>query len=221
MSVFSLLKDVEILPKVVVIVDVFRSSNTIIEMLEKGAKRVIPVSDMRESFFLKNKNKNWLIFGERNGVKLKGFDGDNSPILENYNLHGKTTVLTTSGGTQAVNACSGRHDVYFGSFANANALIEEMRVKHKKCDVGFWAVGVKGETVAIEDELCSQYLDLIWNGRYVNFSHYYRSMMNCEGAIRLRKLKQFKDLEYCTKLNSKTVVPKLDQYNNKLWNIKR
>ena len=220
MPVLSLLKDVVLLPKIVVVIDVFRSSNTIIEMLAQGAKRIIPIADIDHAIALKKNNHKWLIFGERQGIKLDKFDGDNSPTQNITQVLDGTIVLTTSGGSRAIAACGNEKTIYFGSFANANALISYLRLEHGNEDIGFWSVGVKGEKVATEDELCAQYLNALWEGKTPNFDNYRNNLLNCPGAARLRDLKQTTDLDYCTKVDSREVVPIL-RYHNELQSIEK
>jgi|SaaInlStandDraft_6_1057023.scaffolds.fasta_scaffold60506_2 phosphosulfolactate phosphohydrolase-like enzyme len=210
MPIFRLLKDSILLPKIVVVIDVFRSSNTIIEMLTCGAKMVIPTAEVSDAIALKKKNHRWLAFGERQGIKIDGFDGDNSPTQVDRQVLDRTIVLTTSGGTRAINACKNEKIVYFGSFANAKALIRRLRVSHKGDDIGFWAVGVEGNKIALEDELCAQYLNALWKDEVVNFDNYRDDLLSCPGAVRLHNLKQNKDLDYCTTVDSRDVVPILN-----------
>lgn len=60
-----------------VIIDVLRASSTIITALANGITEVVPVKSEKEAFKLKKQG--YLIAGERNGVKIEGFDLGNSP----------------------------------------------------------------------------------------------------------------------------------------------
>ncbi|MCD1294803.1 2-phosphosulfolactate phosphatase [Methanocella sp. CWC-04] len=85
-----------------VIIDVLRASSTIIAALWKGAEKVIPVE--YEDWALKlGKDIGAVLIGERDGVRLEGFDYNNSPneILK-ADLKGKTVVMTTSNGTKVM-----------------------------------------------------------------------------------------------------------------------
>ncbi|MBW1858481.1 MAG: 2-phosphosulfolactate phosphatase [Deltaproteobacteria bacterium] len=86
----------------VVIIDVFRASNTILMLLDRGASSVIPVMKVKEAFDLKKLHPECLLAGERKGITIDGFDMGNSPHdASQMNLVGKNVILTTSGGTRA------------------------------------------------------------------------------------------------------------------------
>ena len=85
-----------------VIIDVLRASSTIIVALASGAEKVIPVEDETEALRLGNE-LGAITVGERQGIKIKGFDHGNSPNeLLNADLKGKTVVITTSNGTRVM-----------------------------------------------------------------------------------------------------------------------
>ncbi len=209
-SHFSLLQDSDKLTQVVVVIDVFRASNTIIELLHSGADRVIPVTTVNEAMRLKEDNPDWVALGERKGVKLAGFDGDNSPTLAQFEVINRTVILTTSAGTRCVGACLPSQEVYIGSFANALALVSVLKSKSNDA-VSFWAAGVRAEIPAKEDELCAAFLDALYRKESPEFDDIREDLVTCDGAYRLRSLNQVEDLVYCTSLNHRRVVPRLDR----------
>jgi len=215
-TIYSLLKDAAKLPSQVVVVDVFRSSNTIIELLARGAARVVPVMDIREAYMLKKTNPSWILLGERKGKRLPQCEGDNSPTQVLNNVSESTVILTTSGGTRCIHALANKHQVWVGSFANASPLIKKLRSASVN-NVGFWAVGVKGEIVATEDELCVSFLNALWNRNPIPFDSIKDELMFCKGAQRLRALEQEDDLIYCCVPNSRSTVPIRELGNDKLW----
>lgn len=212
MTVFSTLADPQKVANAVVIIDVFRSSNTIIELLRSGAANVIPVEDEHDARHLKKKHAAWKLFGERHGIRLPGFDGDNSPAEVSSDIGGKTAVLTTSGGTRCIAACGSIASVFIGSFANAAALIGALR-DGIFVEPAFWAVGLAGETPAREDELCAEYLNSIWHGIIPDFDPLMDELQNCDGATRLRKAGLDDDLVYCIQKDITNVVPRIVEKN--------
>ena len=218
MPKYSLLKDVPYLPETVVIIDVFRSSNTIIELLHKGAERVIPVMSVGEAVKLKNTHPNWIVLGERRGEKIIGFDGDNSPTQNLDHIREATIVLTTSGGTRCIEACKEGRDVVVGSFANVTAVINKLRDKGKLI-VGFWAVGSSGEELAEEDELCADYFLAGWNGDELDYSKIVNQAKQGVGAQRLRELSQCQDLTFCLQKDIRTEVPRLQLGLDQIWSF--
>jgi len=92
-----------------VIIDVFRAFSVACYAFDAGASRLIATDDVEKAFTLKSVYKNSVLVGERNEMKIEGFDFGNSPteiIKENFT--GKTVIQTTTAGTAglvgAVNA---------------------------------------------------------------------------------------------------------------------
>lgn len=216
MTVCSTLTDAGRLDDTVVVIDVFRSSNTIIALLANGASRVVPVKSVDEARALKRDHPDWLLLAERKGVRLPDTDGDNSPANTPTSLAGRTVILTTSGGTKCIAACCPQQKVYVGSFANAAALTADLRRTGGKA-TSFWAVGRAGEWPAEEDEECARYLDGLWNGSAPAFDAIRSGIEGCPGADRLRGLGQHQDLAFCLALNSHALVPRRVPFQQDLW----
>ena len=86
-----------------VIIDVFRAFSTSCYAFENGAKKIIPVGDINLAYEIKKQNQEYLLIGERNGIKPEGFDYGNSPTqIENISFENKTLILTTSAGSAQV-----------------------------------------------------------------------------------------------------------------------
>lgn len=64
---------------IAVIIDVFRAFTVEPYLINNGAKTIIPVGDKEIAYKLKQKNNDYILIGERNGIKLPGFDYGNSP----------------------------------------------------------------------------------------------------------------------------------------------
>ncbi len=104
-----------------VIVDVLRASSTIVAALWAGAKEVIPVEDAAEALAL-GKKLNAVLVGERNGVRLEGFDHNNSPSeLLAADVKDRTVVITTSNGVKVM-----VEGGIVGSTLNAGAVAEHV-----------------------------------------------------------------------------------------------
>ena len=106
---------------IVVIIDVLRATSAICVAFEYGEEKIIPVATVEEA--REYKQKGFLVGAERNGLPLNGFDFGNSPF--NYmgdHVKGKTIVLTTTNGTQAIEAAKNAYKVAIGSFLNIDSL---------------------------------------------------------------------------------------------------
>lgn len=106
----------------VVIVDVFRAATLEACALYKETKYVIPVSSKDEAFYLKRKNPDFLIAGEKDGYKIEGFDFGNSPFtILSQNLKGKVLVHRSTEGTQGLVNAKNADELIFGSFVTLSA----------------------------------------------------------------------------------------------------
>ena len=194
----------------VVIIDVFRASNTILMLLARGAASVIPVATVEEAFDLKHRHPNYLLAGERKGITLSGFEMGNSPYdASRMDLSGKHVVLTTSGGTRAIWGAKKAERIVVGSFGNAGALLNML--KDIDPPVVTWlAVGTEAETSAVEDELCALYLKGRFEGIPHDFGSIKSKILRGEGAERLIRLGQERDFSCCLTTDMFEFVPTVE-----------
>ena len=59
---------------IAVIIDVFRAFTVEPYLINNGTEKLIAVGDKEIAYALKEKNKNIVLIGEREGIKLPGFD---------------------------------------------------------------------------------------------------------------------------------------------------
>jgi 2-phosphosulfolactate phosphatase len=105
------------------VIDVIRATSTIVTALAHGAEGVRPVADAADAYALKALNPTALLAGERGGKPLAGFDLGNSP--EDYTrerVERRHILLTTTNGTQALEACRGARVVLTASLLNLDAV---------------------------------------------------------------------------------------------------
>jgi 2-phosphosulfolactate phosphatase len=106
---------------IVVVIDVLRATSAICTALHNGAARIIPVATVEEAKALQNQG--FLAGAERDAIKVEGFDFGNSPFdYMDPSLAGKTIALTTTNGTQAIEAARNAKMVVVGAFTNITAL---------------------------------------------------------------------------------------------------
>ncbi len=104
-------------------VDVLRATSAICTALHHGVERMIPVAGLDEA--RKYKDLGYLVAAERNAVKQEGFDFGNSPFhYMDDQVKGKTIVISTTNGTQAIEAAKDASVIAIGSFLNLSALAE-------------------------------------------------------------------------------------------------
>jgi 2-phosphosulfolactate phosphatase len=149
----------------VVIIDVFRASNTIISCLKSGCKNLIPIENIEDAFDKKNKLINetkiddLILIGERKGLKIDGFDYGNSPSeISKLNLKNKIVILTTSAGSKGILYSKNSRDcdeIIIGSFANISAVVDNIILKNPK-NVSLIPIGFEAVKKADEDEFCAK-----------------------------------------------------------------
>lgn len=147
-----------------VIIDVFRAFSLECYLFAAGAGRVLPVGAEETARRLKREHPEYVLIGERGGVKLPGFEYGNSPSqTQNADLKGKTVVHTTSAGTQGIVNAKKAEEIVTGSLVNAGAVAEYIRRRNPDC-VSIVCMGLSGKTEAPEDTLCGRYIRGILTG---------------------------------------------------------
>ncbi|MCE7973875.1 MAG: 2-phosphosulfolactate phosphatase [Leptolyngbya sp. PLA1] len=112
---------------VVVVIDAIRASVTIAAALAAGARAVVPVLSVAEAegraAALRAAGVAVVCGGERGGVRVPGFELDNSPAsYTSDRVAGRTVVFTTTNGTAALLHAASAERVLVGSFANLVAV---------------------------------------------------------------------------------------------------
>ncbi len=205
---------------IVVVVDILRATSAICTALDNGVERMIPVASLEEA--RSYKDKGYLVAAERNAIRQEGFDFGNSPFhFMGEDVKGQTIVISTTNGTQAIEAAKNSYVVVIGSFLNLNALaywlIEQQR------NVIILCAGWKNK-FNLEDTLFAGALseELI---KHKNFetecdstiaaghlyslakSDLYGFLENSSHRKRLKDLHLENDIQYCLTLNKLTTIP--------------
>jgi 2-phosphosulfolactate phosphatase len=112
---------------IAVVVDVMRATSTIAQALASGYRRVYCCRHVDDALALRERLGEGLLGGERNAVRIEGFDIGASPreVLE---PRGETLIYTTTNGTKAVLAAAASCDeVILGSLLNLSAVAGAVR----------------------------------------------------------------------------------------------
>ncbi|MEC9322012.1 MAG: 2-phosphosulfolactate phosphatase [Chloroflexota bacterium] len=164
-TVRSLIKGAQESQGIVVIIDVFRCFTTEAVAFDRGAEKIILVSEIEEALELRERGLGQIIMGEVGGKRPEGFDYGNSPFeLASANLRGKTIIQSTRAGTVGVTNVSEADVMYGGSLAVAGATVRAI-ASHKPEKVSLVAMGLEGRVKADEDEQCALYLRNLLQGR--------------------------------------------------------
>ncbi len=200
----------------VVVLDIFRASNTIMAFLRAGASKVYLLAELEAAFALNRLKPQALLAGERKGIMVAGMQAGNSPAAASQaRLNGQEVILTTSAGTQAVGRLLKEAEgclLVFGSFANAGALISFLRAQTKP--VALLPMGLEAREPALEDDLAAWYLRQRLLGNEPDFAQLKPKLLHCPGAARLRGLGQLDDLAMCAQLDNMPVIPVVRQEGN-------
>ena len=140
---------------IAVVIDVLRASTTMVQALSAGAKAVVPCVDVSEAHTLAATFPagTFVLGGERDGVKIPGFDLGNSPLEYTPEaVGGRTVIFTTTNGTRALDRCRFAERVVIGSFVNLE--VTARFVGKTSLPVHLVCAGTNGQTSA-EDVLCA------------------------------------------------------------------
>ena len=112
---------------VAIVVDVLRATSTITQAIAAGYRQVFCCEGVDEARALGQARAGSLLAGERQCVRIPGFDLGNSPS-EFVELRGDSVVLTTTNGTRALVAAAARCErVLAGSLLNLAAVVDAAR----------------------------------------------------------------------------------------------
>jgi 2-phosphosulfolactate phosphatase len=135
-----------------IVVDVLRATSTIAQALASGFERVLCCRQIDEARLLRARIPDSIVGGERNAVRIEGFDAGASP-REFLEPRARTLILSTTNGTSAILEAGARCDtVLLGSLLNLGAVAREVRGRGE--DVAVVCAGFKG-AFAFDDAYCA------------------------------------------------------------------
>ena len=138
--------------KFCVVVDVLRATTTIAAALEAGCPAVIPVGTPEEARDIA-RMRGCLLGGERDSVRIEGFDFGNSPLeYTPERIAGRPIAFTTTNGTRAMRACEAGESLVAASFVNGRVVARLL--EESENDIFIVCAGTRGEP-SIEDTVCA------------------------------------------------------------------
>jgi 2-phosphosulfolactate phosphatase len=131
-----------------IVIDVIRATTTMVQALASGYERVFCTAEVEDARKLREELGEGVLGGERNAVRIPGFDLGNSP-REYLEPRGEALILSTTNGTRAVVSAAQRCDrVLVGSLLNLAAVVETAGSAGE--DVVVVCAGVQA-TLALDD----------------------------------------------------------------------
>src|SRR5919206_620457 len=129
-----------------IVVDVVRATSSIAQALAAGYRRVLCCAEVEQARALRASLDGAVVGGERDAVRIEGFDVGASP-REFLEPLAETLVLSTTNGTRAILAAAERcGEVVLGSLLNLDAVAAAARaaVGSGAGDVAILCAGFKG-----------------------------------------------------------------------------
>ncbi len=211
---------------VVIVIDQLRASVTIAAALAAGAARIIPTLSVSDAMEMKRRmGPGALLGGERGGVRIPGFDLDNSPrSCDPGVLRGRTLVFTTTNGTASLLHARLGGLVLVGSLANLSSVVE--RVATDPRPVHVLCAGTR-EEITLEDCLAGGAFveQLLERGRRLGTDdsgrvclHAWRQAASSDGGIlnafldsrggrNLDRVGLREDVVFCAQADTLAIVP--------------
>ncbi len=214
------------------VIDVLRATSTIATAFGRGAERVVISSSAEEAFKLKSMYPDHILCGEEKGIKIEGFDYDNSPSkLANLDLEGRSMILKTSNGTLSFIRAKDSKAVYGLSFLNFDFALDRI-IEHTgktgsgilllcsgtlgkvSYDDGFTAgLAIKyllGKKLKLELDDCAK---LVYNAS-LSEPDIQGALMRSFHARCMIEIGLEKDIEFCSILNKYNVAYRLEVSND-------
>lgn len=208
----------------VIVVDVLRSSTSIIWAIKNGATKVIPANEPGVATALSvNLGVNECVLaGERGGKQLQGFALGNTP--QDYTARmvwGKNVIISTTNGTSAINAVQDARHILIGGMINRTSVAR--RALSYGLDIIILCAGTDGEdsaddflaagaiaeaiAQAASEPLKASDMTLVCSLLYNDWKEGRADISVTKHYSRLVKLGMGADIEFCLRRDMTTVVP--------------
>ncbi len=214
----------------VVVIDVLRATTTICHALVAGAKQIIPREDIAQARATAEKfdSGEVLLGGEREGIRIDGFDLGNSPRdYRAETVGGKTIVFTTTNGTRAIARAVQAEAILIGALNNVAAIAKYLEsAQHVSILCAGTQGNISAEDVfaagAIANELqgaaSDQTMGNTWSTNdearialsvYGDGTQAMQVLRESRGGQNLIRLKYHADIEVAAQFNALEVVPRM------------
>jgi 2-phosphosulfolactate phosphatase len=135
-----------------IVVDVVRATSTIAQALAGGYERILCCAEVEDARALRAEIPDSLVGGERDAVRIEGFDVGASP-REFLDARASTLILSTTNGTRAILAAAQQcGEVMLGALLNVGAVAHAAR--ERAGQVAVICAGFKG-SFALDDAYCA------------------------------------------------------------------
>ncbi len=209
-----------------IVIDVLRGSTTLIRALKNGALKIMPVAEIEaaKQKAAKLHPDEYLLCGERNGLRVEGFQLGNSPSEYAPDIvRGKELIYSSTNCSKALLASMEAARALIGSFNNISAVLDSIELHGR---IVLICSGKMGR-FALEDSVCAGMFineilkrsktelavnDASRTAKYL-FDSYHRDILlmlkESSHGYYLSQLGMEHDLEQAALINSERVVPEL------------
>lgn len=215
-------RETDLSDTVCIVMDVFRATTSIITAIANGCASLIPVMSVDEAYHAAGQIEGPLFAGERQSIKITGFDFGNSPFeFSAEQVQDKTIIMTTTNGTIAIKSTEKAYLTLLGSFINASAVCRAAQQQNKS--ILLVCAGTDG-LFSLEDAFCAGLLvKLLTKDKQYELTDAARGVQamyhGAQDAVlsilgesrngkRLYGLGLEKEVEYCLSTDSSSVVPR-------------
>lgn len=224
--------------KTSVVIDVLRTATIITTALHSGAREVVPVSSMEFAVKVSSSifGGQTLLAGERNTLKIQGFNLGNSPSeFSQETVQGKSIILFTTNGSKTIVKAKFSENLFICSFLNLTSVAKKIVELDK--DVEIVCAG-RNNGFSIEDTVCAgkliaeimeqkkdvQLNDASKAGLVLSRSlgdDILKMMLESEHGDLLVKNGMRADVEFCARLNVLDIVPAYFSGSIKIPNLSK
>lgn len=185
-----------------IVVDVLRAFSVSYFIHANNPDKYLVVDSVDHAFLLRRRIPDTILIGERNGIKIDGFDYGNSPTeVLGKNFAGQTVVHTTTAGTKGLLSQRADNQVVAGSFVNAGALINLITRRGIET-VSIYCTAPKGIVHGEEDYYFAHYMKSMLMGIPVNFPDMVTALRVGTGrGFSDTGFAPYSDFERCMQLN--------------------
>lgn len=207
--------------RIVVVIDILRATSCMVTGFFHGVSEILPVSTLEQSSTYGLMG--YITAAERNGLKMEGFDLDNSPFsYMDPVLQGKRICMTTTNGTKAIVQSSHAKKVIIGSFLNMKTVCDYLYIRG--LDAVLLCAGWKGQVNAEDTLFAGAILEclkdsfdsgndsaLISRDLYnLHKNDLFEFLKNTSHFQRLSRLNIHKDIQFCLQHSIYEVLPRLE-----------
>jgi 2-phosphosulfolactate phosphatase len=198
---------------VAIVVDVMRATSTIAQALASGYRRVLCCSEIDDARRVRDElGEPAVLGGERNAVRIEGFDLGASP-RDYLEPRAETAIMTTTNGTRTILAAVATAEVtLLGSLLNLDAVAAGAREPGE--DITVVCAGYQG-LFAIDDAYCAGRIVALLGGvrsdaavASATLAEAFRTAWEGVNARTYGPPGLEDDLRWCTQENTLAVVPR-------------